>query len=66
MTKKMYKGMAWRTNFNEMRLPGKFISLKVHKEHLDSSLTRRSFQETFFRANSMRGAPKNLVARDLF
>ena len=50
MTEKMYKGMAWRTDFNEMRQPGKFISIKVHKESLDSSLTRRSFQEAFFRA----------------
>ena len=65
MTKKRYNGMAWRTDFNNMRRPGQFRDLKVQEESFDSSLTRRCFQEAFFRADSMRGAPRNLARREL-
>ena len=66
MTGKRYNDMAWRSDFRKMRQPGKFRALKVQEDCFDSSLTRRSFQEAFFRADSMRGAPRNLVERDLF
>ena len=55
-----------RIDFRRMRQPRKFKAQKFHEERLSSSLAKMSFQEEFFRVDSMRGAPRNLEGREVF
>ena len=61
----MYNDMACRIEFSKMRHPSKFRARKVQEDSINANFARRSFQEYFFRADSMRGAPRNLARREL-
>jgi len=66
MIEKRYMGIACSTDFNEVNLPRKFRAQKDQEDSLLSILASRSFQEEFLMVESIMGAPRNLVGRELF
>jgi len=55
---KRYRGIACRTDLIRTILLEMLSARKVHKESLDSSLSRRVFQEECLTTDAARGAPR--------
>jgi len=55
---KRYRGMACKTDLIRTSLLAMLSARKVQRESLDSSLSRRVFQEECLTAAAARGAPR--------